>query len=64
LSGYRLFFAQIAGIENFEWPGPPPPINPIAVSAAYVGSGDWIYRMAFIVIALFAAAYLKLLIWS
>jgi hypothetical protein len=61
-SGYRLFFQQITGIEEFEFPGPPPARNPIVVSADYVRGGDWIYRMAFTVVALFAVAYLKLLI--
>jgi hypothetical protein len=63
-SGYRLFFRQITGMEAFGWLGDPPPVNPIDVSADYVSKGDWIYRMAIFVIALFAVAYVKFLVWG
>ena len=63
-SGYRLFSAQIAELAKFEWPMPPKAANPMVVSDEYVRGGDWIRKLAFTVIVLFAVIYLKLLIWG
>jgi hypothetical protein len=61
-SGYRLFLLEMAEMRRFVWPGLPSGANPIAPSLAYRDAGDWIYRMAWFVIALFGIAYAKLLI--
>ena len=63
-SGFRLFFLEMAEMRRFVWPGLAPSANPITPSFAYREAGDWIYRMAWSVIALFGLAYAKLLIWG
>jgi hypothetical protein len=63
-SGFRLFLSEMSAMRKFVWTGLPSGANPIAASFAYRDSGDWIYRMAWCVIALFGVAYVKLLVWG
>lgn len=63
-SGFCLFFSKMDEMHKFVWPGLSPGANPIKSGIAYHEDGDWIYRIAWSVIALFALAYAKLLIWD